>query len=180
MEKRLAKGEFKRRLSAARPRLYRTALVWTRNREQAEDLVQETASKALKSAKQLRDMAALDAWLFRIMMNCWRDYLRQNPSTDDIDDHQLSTDQSPESENSRLELVRIVRSQVEQLPEHFRQTIVLVDLEGFSYVETAEILQVPVGTVMSRLSRARARLRDRLDGHLSTSGVPTRPLRRVK
>ena len=180
MGKLLASAEFKRRLTAARPRLFRTAFVWTKSRELADDLVQETATKALRKAKQLRDINALDAWLFRIMMNCWRDYLRQNPSTEDIDNHEIPTENTPETDNSRSELVRLVRFAVGQLPDTFRHTIMLVDLEGFSYVETAEILNVPVGTVMSRLSRARSRLRDQLASELTKAIDLGHPLRRVK
>lgn len=176
----MGSAEFKRRLTAARPRLYRTAFVWTKSKELADDLVQETATKALRKARQLRDINALDAWLFRIMMNCWRDYLRQNPNTEDIDNHEISTENTPETDNSRSELIKLVRSTVAQLPDIFRQTIMLVDLEGFSYIETAEILNVPVGTVMSRLSRARSRLRDRLAGELSKSIDLGHALRRVK
>ena len=180
MEKLFANREFRRRLTAAQPRLLRTAVVWTRSKELAEDLVQEAASKALRKSRQLRDISAMDAWLFRIMMNCWCDYLRQNPNNEDLDDHEISTHQTPESDNSRLELIRMVRQAVAQLPDNFRQTIMLVDIEGFSYIETAEILQVPVGTVMSRLSRARSRLRDQLCHKLNPSIDLGRPLRRVK
>ena len=181
-------SEFRRRLAAARPRLYRTAVVWTKNRDLAEDLVQETAAKALKSARQLRDIEALESWLFRIMINSWRDHLRQNPLTEDIDKHELRTLDTPETDNSRLEVIKKLRAAVNQLPGPFRQTLMLVDLEGFSYIETAGILGVPVGTVMSRLSRARARLRDQLGQELRTVNDPakdsgkdsTRPIRRVK
>ena len=180
MDKLFGNRDFKRRLAAAQPRLLRTAIVWTRNKELAEDIVQETATKALRKSRQLRDINAIDAWLFRIMMNCWRDHLRQNPNNEDLDDHEISTQQTPESDNSRLELINLVRRAVAQLPENFRQTIMLVDLEGFSYIETAEILGVPVGTVMSRLSRARSRLRDQLCNKLNPARDLGRPLRRVK
>lgn len=180
MDKLFGNRDFKRRLAAARPRLLRTAIVWTRNKEIAEDLVQEAATKALRKSKQLRDINAIDAWLFRIMMNCWRDYLRQNPTNEDLDDHEISTQQTPESDNSRIELIKLVRQAVAQLPDNFKQTIMLVDLEGFSYIETAKILDVPVGTVMSRLSRARSRLRDQLCNKLNPSIDLGHPLRRVK
>lgn len=114
------------------------------------------------------------------MMNCWRDYLRQNPTNEDLDDHEISTQQTPESDNSRIELIKLVRQAVAQLPDNFKQTIMLVDLEGFSYIETAKILDVPVGTVMSRLSRARSRLRDQLCNKLNPSIDLGHPLRRVK
>ncbi len=180
MDKLFANREFRRRLAAAHPRLLRTAIVWTRSKELAEDLVQEAATKALRKSRQLRDVKAMEAWLFRIMMNCWRDHLRRNPSHEDIDEHEVSTQHTPESDNSRLELIRMVRQAVVQLPDNFRQTIMLVDIEGFSYIETAKILDVPVGTVMSRLSRARSRLRDQLCNKLNPSVDLGRPLRRVK
>lgn len=180
MDKLFGHRDFKGRLAAARPRLLRTATVWTRNKELAEDLVQETATKALRKSRQLRDINAMDAWLFRIMMNCWRDYLRQNPTIENLDDHEISTQQTPETDNSRIEMIKLVRQAVAQLPDNFRQIVMLVDLENFSYIETAEILGVPVGTVMSRLSRARSRLRDQLCNKINPSIDLERPLRRVK
>lgn len=172
--------EFRERLAAARPRLYRTALVWTHNKDMAEDLVQETATKALEKSKQLRDIGALNAWLFRIMINNWRDHLRQNPATEDIDNHEVCTYHTPESNNSRLQTIQVVRSAVMQLPDSFRQTLMLVDLEGFSYIETARILSIPVGTVMSRLSRARSRLREQLAQIMNPPTDSKQPLRRIK
>lgn len=160
--------------------MYRTALVWTRNRELAEDLVQETVSKGLRKAKQLRQIEALEAWLFRIMMNNWRDHIRRNPPTEDIDNHEICTQHTPESENSRRETVEMVRHAVSQLPDSFRQTLTLVDLEGFSYIEASRILRIPVGTVMSRLSRARARLRDRFSQELKGAGAPEESIRRIR
>lgn len=173
-------SEFRKKLAAARPKLFRTAVVWTRNPELAEDLVQETISKGLRKAKQLRQIEALEAWLFRIMMNNWRDHIRRNPVTEDIDNHEVSTHHTPESENSRKETILMVRQAVSQLPESFRQTVTLVDLEGFSYIETSRILCIPVGTVMSRLSRARARLRDQLSRELKETGTLDEPIRRAQ
>lgn len=152
-------SEIKKRLSAIRPRLYRTAFAWTHDRALAEDLTHETLVKALQGARHLRDLEALDAWLFRIMTNCRHDHFRKQVSTDDVDNHELIDEQTPETRSSERELVHMVREAVQALPETHRQTLTLVDLEGFSYVETASILGIPVGTVMSRLSRARARLR---------------------
>ena len=180
MGKLTGNSEFRERLAAARPRLYRTALAWTHNRDMAEDLVQETSTKALEKSKQLRDIGALNAWLFRIMINNWRDHLRQNPATEDIDDHEICTYHTPESNNSRLETIHVVRNAVMQLPDAFKQTLMLVDLEGFSYIETARILDIPVGTVMSRLSRARSRLRDQLAQKINPPANSRQPLRRIQ
>lgn len=172
--------EFRRRLAAARPRLYRTALVWTENRELAEDLVQETVSNGLKKAKQLRKIDALEAWLFRILTNNWRDYLRRNLATECIDNHEICTHLTPETESSRREVVEMVRVAVNRLPQGFRQTLTLVDLEGFSYLETSQILGIPVGTVMSRISRARSLLRDQLAHEIKESGTIDEQLWSVK
>lgn len=175
-------GEFKPRLEAARPRLYRAAFVWTHHREIAEDLVHETVSKALRKGRQLRDINAIDAWLFRIMTNCWRDYLRQQPATDPIESVELEDHRSPEFETGRLEVISQVRTAVARLPESFRQTVTLVDIEGFSYMEAAQILNVPAGTIMSRLSRARHRLRETLTVDLERHATSASPhsIRRVK
>lgn len=175
-------SEIRKRLSAIRPRLYRTAYAWTHDRALAEDLTHETLVKALQGARHLRDLKALDAWLFRIMTNCRHDHFRKQASTDDIDNHELVDEQTPETQSGERELVRMVRAAVQALPETHRQTLTLVDLEGFSYVETASILGVPVGTVMSRLSRARARLRGLLTTAepMAQSKSTTARIRRIK
>jgi len=171
MGKLLGNSEFVHRLTGAQPRLYRTALLWTGTRSIAEDLTQEATTKALSKATQLRDINALDAWLFSIMRNCWHDYLRQNLITDDIDNYEIPAETTPETDNNRLEVIKLVLSAITQLPDVFRQTIMLVDLEGFSYIETADILNIPMGTVMSRLSRARSRLRDQLADQILRDGT---------
>ncbi len=181
----IRQSEIRKRLSAIRPRLYRTAFAWTHDRALAEDLTHETLVKALQGARHLRDLKALDAWLFRIMTNCRHDHFRKQAATDDIDNHELIDEQTPETQSGARELVRMVRAAVQALPETHRQTLTLVDLEGFSYVETAAILGVPVGTVMSRLSRARARLRGLLTAaEPSGQSKPTKPntahIRRIK
>ncbi len=175
-------NEIRKRLSAIRPRLYRTAYAWTHDRALAEDLTHETLVKALQGARNLRDLKAFDAWLFRIMANCRHDHFRKQAATDDIDNHELIDDQTPETQSGERQLVRMVREAVRALPETHRQTLTLVDLEGFTYVETASILRVPVGTVMSRLSRARARLKALLSEAETPlkSNPRTTHIRRVK
>jgi RNA polymerase sigma-70 factor (ECF subfamily) len=175
-------SEIRKRLSAMRPRLYRTAYAWTHDHALAEDLTHETLVKALQGARHLRDLKALEAWLFRIMTNCRHDHFRKQASTADINDHELIDEHTPEMESGEKELVRMVREAVRALPESHRQTLTLVDLEGFSYVETASILGVPVGTVMSRLSRARARLRGLLTTAepMAQRNATTAHIRRIK
>lgn len=157
----------RKKLEQHRLRLYRIAYSWTHNGALADDLVQETLTKALVKSGQLRDAAAGDAWLYSILANCFRDHYRRQRDTDSMDDVELVQESTPESESSQLEVVRHVRAAMAQLPAGQRQVVTLVDLEGFSYVEVANILNVPIGTVMSRLCRARAALK-----HILCSKIP--------
>lgn len=167
-------------LEQKRARLYRLAYAWCHNPALADDLVQDTLTKALQKADQLRDPAAQDAWLFSIMANCYRDHFRRGRETEDIDDVELSHDLSPEYESARGEVVDRVRMAIARLPEGQRQVVTLVDLEGFSYVEVAQILQIPSGTVMSRLCRARAALKTLLVPTMEAKARMEGVLRRIK
>lgn len=144
------------------PRLYRLAYAWTRNVALAEDLAQETLMKAWDKRAQLRDADASGAWLFTILANCHTDHLRRYRETEDIDALPLTDESSPETETDRRTVVGRVRVAVAALPVGQRQVITLVDLEGLSYTEVADVLKVPIGTVMSRLCRARRALRQAL------------------
>ena len=149
-------------LQRYRQRLYRLAYAWTRDVATAEDLVQEALAKAWHKRAQLRNPNAGEAWLFSILARCHQDYLRRAHATDDIDELTLTSSSDPESENEQHTIVGRVRAAIASLPAGQRQAVTLVDLEGFSYAEVADILAVPVGTVMSRLCRARATLKRRL------------------
>lgn len=164
------------------PRLFRVAFAWTHSPDAADDLVQETMARALARARQLRNPDALEAWVFRIMANLWRDALRRDANIDDLSHAELTTHESPETVNSRKQTVSRVRAAVGRLPAGYRQTVTLVDIEGFSYAETAAIMDVPVGTVMSRLSRARNRLKELLSGELQSDRAlaGASSMRRVK
>jgi RNA polymerase sigma-70 factor (ECF subfamily) len=172
--------ELREALEQNRARLYRLAYAWSHNRALADDVVQETLAKALAKAGQLRDPRARDAWLFSILANCYRDHFRRHREMEDVDGIELAHEATPESESGRHEMIGQVRSAIARLPEGQRQVITLVDLEGFSYAETAQILEVPVGTVMSRLCRARQALRALLCGVLQPQETPGGHLRRVK
>jgi len=148
----------RQRMESVRPKLFRTAFAWCGNRDLAEDLAQDALVKALMKVGQLRSVDALEGWVFRIMANLWRDHLRRDRPTDPVDDVDVKTDETPEKLNSQRQTIDRVRSALAQLPDNYRVTLTLVDLEGFSYAETAEITGVPAGTVMSRLSRARKQL----------------------
>jgi len=178
----LRSRDAQRALKEARARLYRVAYSWCHHAALADDLVQDTLTKALRKSSQLRDPKARDAWLFSILANCYRDHFRRLRETDDIDDMEISVDVTPETETNRSEIIDKVRAAIGRLPEGQRQVVTLVDIEGFSYVEVAQILDVPIGTVMSRLCRARAAMKEILlpefQQNAAASGRGT--LRRVK
>jgi len=170
----------KRQLQQHRDRLYRLAYSWCGDGMLADDLVQDALSKAIRNKDQLREQAKLDPWLFRILHNCWMEYLRRNRPTTDLDSIEIVDELSPEVDVSKLQVIECVRYAISQLPIGQRQVITLVDLEEFKYSEVAEILDIPVGTVMSRLNRARMSLKETLY-HLKASAVVKQPLlRRVK
>jgi len=154
--------EFEQALTKNRARLYRTAFAWSHSPDVADDLVQETCSKALRQRKQLRELDSMGPWLFRILMNTWHDYLRSKKETIEFDEDLHIDEQTPEKVNSRYETVQRVRRAMQKLPSGQREVLALVDLERFSYAEVAEILDIPAGTVMSRLCRARRQLKELL------------------
>jgi RNA polymerase sigma-70 factor (ECF subfamily) len=151
--------------------LFPTAVRMTRNRADAEDLVQETYLKAWRSSNTFQDGTNMRAWLFRIMtntfINTYRSKQRRPQETDltDVEDlylyRRLNTlDQSRVSASAEDQLMEMftddeVKRAIEDLPESFRLPVLLSDVEGFSYKEIADILDVPIGTVMSRLHRGR-------------------------
>jgi len=171
-------GQFHRQLEESRTRLFRVAFSWCNDADLADDLTQEALARALRARGQLRDGAALRTWLFKILNNCWRDWLRQRRDTTDIDSVVLRDDRTPERIHATATLVERVRVAVSELPQGQRQALTLVDLEGFTYAEVAEALEIPIGTVMSRICRARRALGDAL-AELGP-GARTVPLRRVK
>ncbi len=173
--------ELKKTLEESRGRLYRIAYSWCHDPALADDLVQETLIKALKNSHQLRDPNTVRSWLYRILSNCWRDHFRRLRETVDIDDMVLAEENTPELNHDRLEVVERVRDAVATLSVGQRQVITLVDLEGCSYIEVAEILEIPIGTVMSRLCRARRALKEILLAAEQAQEAETAPrLRRVK
>jgi RNA polymerase sigma-70 factor (ECF subfamily) len=133
-------------LEQRRDRLRRIALSWSRNRSVADDLVQETFEKALR----------------HILHNCWMDHLRRERPCEDIETLSNTDEFATEQPLERMDIVRRVRAAIARLPLGQREVLSLVDLAGFSYAEVAMILEIPTGTVTSRISRARESLRDQL------------------
>ena len=176
-------AELQKQLEQMRPRLYRLAYSWCHNSALSEDLVQDTMIKAMKSYHQLRDPAVLHSWLFSILANCWRDHFRQHKEMEDIDDiedFQYAHNHTPETAHSQSQIVTQVRNAVDKLPLGQRQVLTLVDLEELSYIEVANILNIPIGTVMSRLSRARENMKELLQELSPNHSTAREKLRRVK
>ncbi|CAG1002622.1 RNA polymerase sigma-H factor [Rhodocyclaceae bacterium] len=157
--------QFEEKLAESRPRLWRLARSWCRSGALADDLVQEAMAKALRNHGQLRDMESLQAWLCGILANCWHDHLRLHRNMTDIADvaeDELVAEGTPEDDCLQSQLVQRVRRAVAELPLGQREVVTLVDLEELSYADVAAVLAIPIGTVMSRLSRARSTLKEQL------------------
>jgi RNA polymerase sigma-70 factor, ECF subfamily len=151
--------------------LYGYALVLTRNRTDAEDLVQETYLRAIRAMGRLRDDSNVKGWLFTILRNIWLNELRQRrkaPESVDVESDETISNLSDDNAKNPHDVYvqelerRHVRRAMEQLPDEAREVIVLREWEQLSYQEMATVLDCPVGTVMSRLARARSKLRDLL------------------
>jgi RNA polymerase sigma-70 factor (ECF subfamily) len=152
-------------LESSRELLYRMAYAWCRDAALADDLAHEAAEKALRRAGQLRDAQRLRGWLLRILANCVRDHARlrrEHVELGTVDELIAADAPTPEEAHASAQLALRVRRAVGDLPLGHRQVVTLVDLEGCSYAEVGEILEIPIGTVMSRLCRARQALRERL------------------
>lgn len=143
--------------------LRRYALALTGGRHEAEDLVQETLTRAIAAAGTWRRTGSLRAWLFSIMHNAFLTSLRdRSPAGHQPEDGEFEPAQ-PAPQLARLEVRDVLRA-LARLPEHQRAAISLIALEEFSYEEAAAILGVPLGTLMSRLARGREALRRVMDG----------------
>lgn len=165
----------RRRLEALRPRLYRLAYAWCHDGHLAEDLAQEALLKAMDRAGQLKDGAALEGWVFAILNNCWRDHLRRSRDfvdIDDLDEAVLAHDETPERDFARRQTTDRVRGAIARLPLGQRQVLTLVDLESCTYAQVAAVLGIPVGTVMSRLARARQALKASLAAEGDARVIP--------
>lgn len=166
-------------------RLRAAATAMTRNPVDAEDLVQETYTKAYANFHQFRDGTNARAWLLRILTNTFiNGYRRQQReparvSLSDAPDWQPSQARTAFRSAEEIALGRITDARVTQalqrLPGEFRLTIYLADVEGYTYREVAGLMQCPIGTVMSRLHRARSQLRDMLRDYAADRGSTPHP-----
>ena len=169
--------------------LYSAALRMTRNPADAEDLVQETYLRAYRGFGGFKEGTNLKAWLYRILTNTFINQYRsakRKPDQVDLDDVEdlylyrrlggmeaAMAGRSPETEVLESMPEAAVKEAVESLPEQFRMAVLLADVEGFAYKEIAEILDIPIGTVMSRLHRGRKLLQKRLWDFAVENGLAT-------
>jgi RNA polymerase sigma-70 factor (ECF subfamily) len=160
------------------PSLFTAAMRMTRNKADAEDLVQETYLKAYRAFGSFQEGTNLKAWLYRILTNTYINTYRakkrrpEQTEIEDVEDLYLyrrlggleaaRTGRSAEDEVLDSFTEAEIKEAIEALPEQFRIAVLLADVEGFSYKEIAEILEIPIGTVMSRLHRGRRSLQKRL------------------
>lgn len=171
--------------------LYSAAMRMTRNPADAEDLVQETYLRAYRGFGGFQEGTNLKAWLYRILtntyINSYRAKQRRPDETDlgEVEDLYLyrrlggleaaRSGRSAEDELMDSFSEAEVKAAIEALPENFRMAVLLADVEGFSYKEIAEILDIPIGTVMSRLHRGRKALQKALYDYAVTHGLADRP-----
>ena len=164
-------SDFERDAMQYTRQLYSAAMRMTRNPSDAEDLVQETFLKAYRAYHTFEEGTNLKAWLYRILTNTYINKYRKEarrPSEVDLGSvedlylyRRIGSEESAEAARTTEDRVldglveSDIKKAVEDLPENFRLPVLLADLEGFSYKEIAEILDVPIGTVMSRLHRGR-------------------------
>ncbi len=173
------------------PQLYSAALRMTRNQADAEDLVQDTYLRAYRSFHTFEAGTNLRAWLFRILTNAYINRYRaqqRRPVESDLADvedlylyRRLGSMESAaagmSAEDQFLDLFTddVVKQALEDLPENFRLPVLLADVQGFAYKEIADILDIPIGTVMSRLHRGRKAMQRALYDYAEAQGLVTAP-----
>jgi len=158
-------GSFSDQLIAVLPRLRRFARGLAGSAAEADDLVQAACERALARAHQFQEGTRFDSWMFRIVQTIWIDQIRaRDVRREGAQDEggEVGTDESVRRAEARIALQE-VRAVLRQLPADQRTALLLVTVDGLSYKEAAEVVDVPVGTIMSRLARARVALAEKLE-----------------
>jgi RNA polymerase sigma-70 factor (ECF subfamily) len=164
-------GAFETLVRRHQDRIYNLTYRLTGNREDATDAAQDAFIRAYQALSRFRHAATFSTWLYRIATNAALDLLRRRPAVPPVElsvDHPALSD--PEAEAHRREIGRRVHAALSQVPPEFRAAVVLVDLQGLSYEEAARALDVPIGTVRSRLSRGRDAMRAQLADLVAREG----------
>ncbi len=186
--------DFESGLLPFRDQLFKTALRMTRSTEETEDLLQETYLKAYQHYERFEEGTNLKAWLFRIMKNTYINWYRKRrlqPRHFEFDELQDGfetalaesgriLENDPEATLMHDEVDAEVRDAMVALPHDYKMAILLIDLQGLSYQETADLLGVPVGTVMSRLYRGRSKLERSLLSFASRNNYLSQPPERLR
>lgn len=181
------KARFEREALMYVDQLYAAALRMARNPQDAEDLVQEAYMKAFSAFHQYKPGTNLKAWLYRILTNTYINVYRKRQrepyqaNTDTVEDWQLARAGAhdskglPSAENEALAHLpdSDIKEALQSIPEDFRMAVYYSDVEGFSYKEISDIMDTPIGTVMSRLHRGRKLLRDKLTDYAAERGIKT-------
>ena len=168
-----ASAQFADQLIAVLPRLRRFARGLSGSVADADDLVQAACERALARRHQFQEGTRFDSWMFRIVQTIWIDQVRARDvrkENGDVAEERLGSDEPVRRVEARLALDEVRRA-VHRLSPDQRTALLLVTVEGLSYKEAAEVMQVPVGTIMSRLARARLALQLQLDAPRSTSNA---------
>ena len=159
------KNDIRDRMVELLPRLRRFSYALTGNLDKADDLVQETCARALMSSEQWQDGTRLDSWMYRIAQNIWLDNMRAKQVRGEIIDVDTATDLVGADGRDVTEsvlMLKVVAKSIAELPTDQQLVLVYVCIDGLSYKDTSEALGIPIGTVMSRLARARLALHSAL------------------
>jgi RNA polymerase sigma-70 factor (ECF subfamily) len=163
---------FREALLTMLPRLRRYCYALTNNQHEADDLLQASVEKALARWQKFEPGSQFDRWMYRLCRNHWIDTMRTRNPAEELDEEHLSPDDQPSTEQqvATEQLLNLARQRMGQLSEGLRMVLYLVAIEGRSYQETADILDIPAGTVMSRLARARSQLSAQTPGEWEVAG----------
>jgi RNA polymerase sigma-70 factor, ECF subfamily len=157
--------KFEEYLALYKDDVYRVALYFTKNKDDAEDLTQDAFIRAYTFFHRFRNDTNFKAWILKIMRNIYITQVKKKRPTAEHNDEQLfGYETNKNTENQVLDAMRTkeVQQAINKLPDEFREVIILCELEGHSYEEIARIIDIPVGTVRSRLHRGRMILKERL------------------